>query len=90
MDAEIRVGDTIAVSQKIQEAKRERVVTFKGKLMRSRGKGENQMITVRNVLDGVSVDRIFPVNLPTLTAITLVEKPKKLVRRARLMSIPKK
>jgi large subunit ribosomal protein L19 len=90
MDAEIRVGDTVAVSQKIQEAKRERVVTFKGRLLRSRGKGENQMITVRNMIDGVSVDRIFPVNLPTITAITLVEKPKKLVRRARLMSIPKK
>ncbi len=34
MDAQIRVGDTIAVSQKIQEAKRERVVTFKGKLIK--------------------------------------------------------
>lgn len=90
MDSEIRVGDTIQVSQKVQEAKRERIVTFKGTLMRSRGKGENQMITVRNTVDGVDVDRIFPVNLPTLTDIKLVEKPKKTAHRARLLKVPKK
>lgn len=84
MDAQIRVGDTIQVSQKIQEAKRERIVAFKGKFIKSRGKDENRMITVRQQIDGVYVDRIFPINLPTITEIKLVEKPKKIVRKAQL------
>ncbi len=90
MDAQFRVGDTIAVSQKIQEAKRERVVTFKGKLIKSRGKDENRMITVRSFIDGVYVDRIYPINLPTITEIKLVEKPKKVVRKAKLLKLPTK
>ena len=90
MDSQFRVGDTIAVSQKIQEAKRERVVTFKGKLIKSRGKDENRMITVRSFIDGVYVDRIYPINLPTITEIKLVEKPKKVVRKAKLLKLPTK
>ncbi len=90
MDTNIRVGDTIQVSQKIQEAKRERVVAFKGKLIKSRGKDGNNMITVRQLIDGVYVDRIYPVNLPTITEIKLVEKPKKVVRKAKLLKLPKK
>lgn len=90
MDAQIRVGDIIQVSQKVQEAKRERIVAFKGKLIKSRGKDENRMITVRNFVDGVYVDRIYPVNLPTITEIKLIEKPKKVVRKAKLLKLPKK
>ncbi|HRN96699.1 MAG TPA: 50S ribosomal protein L19 [Candidatus Levybacteria bacterium] len=90
MDAQIRVGDTIQVSQKVQEAKRERIVAFKGKLIKSRGKDENRMITVRNFVDGVYVDRIYPVNLPTITEIKLIEKPKKVVRKAKLLKLPTK
>jgi ribosomal protein L19 len=90
MDSQIRVGDIIQVSQKVQEAKRERVIAFKGKLIKSRGKDENRMITVRNFIDGVYVDRIYPVNLPTITEIKLIEKPKKVVRKAKLLKLPKK
>ncbi len=90
MDTQYRVGDIIQVSQKIEEAKRSRVVTFKGKLIKSRGKDENRMITVRQLIDGVYVDRIFPVNLPTITDITLVEKPKKVTRKAKLLKLPTK
>lgn len=90
MDAQIRVGDTIQVSQKVQEAKRERIVAFKGKLIKSRGNDENRMITVRQQIDGVYVDRIYPINLPTITEIKLVEKPKKIVRKAKLLKLPTK
>jgi ribosomal protein L19 len=90
MDSQIRVGDIIQVSQKVQEAKRERVIAFKGQLIKSRGKDENRMITVRNFVDGVYVDRIFPISLPTITEIKLIEKPKKVVRKAKLLKLPKK
>ena len=87
---DIRVGDTIQVTQKVQEAKRERLVAFKGKLIKVRGKDENRMITVRNLVDGVFVDKIYPLSLPTLVEVKLVEKPKKLVRKAKLLALPKK
>lgn len=86
----VKVGDTIKVTQKVKDGKRERLVPFKGLLMRVRGKDENRMITVKAVLDGVEVDRIFPVNNPTITEINTVEKPKKKVHRARLLKIPSK
>ncbi len=86
----IRVGDTIQVTQKVQEAKRERLVQFRGTLLKVRGQNENRMITVRNIIDGVTVDRIYPISLPTLTEIKLIEKPKKKVRKATLSQLPVK
>ena len=85
-----KVGDIIRVSQKVHEGKRDRIVPFQGTLMRIKGKDENKMITVRTVLDGVEVDRIFPINLPSLTEIKVVQKPKGRIHRARLMKIPHK
>jgi large subunit ribosomal protein L19 len=88
---EFRVGDTITVSQKINEGKRERVIGFKGQLIKVRGRAGNRMITVRQTMGGVEVERIFSVDNPTISSIELVAKPKKTVRRARLMTVsPKK
>lgn len=85
-----RVGDIIKVTQKISEGKRDRLVSFKGQLIKTRGKNENLMVTVRSEIDGVFVDRIFPVISPTISGIDLVEKPKKVVRRAKLLKLPTK
>ncbi len=86
-----RVGDTISVSQKVNEGKRERVIAFKGQLIKVKGAGENKMFVVRQELGGVEVDRIFPLSSPTISKIELVAKPKKKVRRARLLTVsPKK
>ena len=85
-----KVGDIIRVSQKVKDGKRERVVPFQGTLMRIKGKDENKMITVRTVLDGVEVDRIFPINLPSLTEIKVVQNPKGRIHKSRLMKIPHK
>lgn len=85
-----KVGDVIRVSQKVKEGKRERIVPFQGTLMRVKGKDGNRMITVRTVLEGIEVDRIFPVSLPTITDIKFVQKPRTRIHRARLMALPKK
>lgn len=72
----IKRGDTIKVSQKITEGKRERIVLFRGKVIKVRGSGSNKMLTVRQTLEGVDVDRIFPVVAPTIAKIEVVEEKK--------------
>lgn len=67
-----REGQFVKVYQKITDAKKERIVNFQGKITKVKGAGLNQMITVENALEGVMVERIFPVASPTLTKIELL------------------
>lgn len=66
-------GDLVRISQKIKEGKRERIVSFTGKLISLRGKDENQMLTIRQMVDGVWVDRIIPKFAPVIAKIELIE-----------------
>ena len=79
---EFRVGDTVAVDVKIVEGKRERVQTFEGLVIAKRGGSVNETFTVRKVSSGVGVERIFPVNSPKISKITVLRKG--MVRRAKL------
>ena len=78
----IREGKLIKVSQKILEGKKERIVNFQGRVLKVRGKDENKTITVRQYLDGVGVDRIFPVSSPTITKFVIVEETKNKEKKA--------
>jgi len=73
---QIREGQNVRVVQKIIEGKRERNVPFVGLVLKVRGAGPNMTITVQQMLEGVAVDRIFPVMSPTLVKIELVEVKK--------------
>lgn len=80
----LREGQFVKVYQKITDAKKERIVPFQGKIIKVKGAGANQMITVQNALEGVMVERIFPVSSPTLTKIELlVVKQSKKAKRAK-------
>lgn len=71
----LKEGIFVKVIQKVIEGKKERLVPFTGKLTKIKGAAHNQMITVQNALEGVLVERIFPVSSPTITKIeVLVEK----------------
>lgn len=74
---DIRRKNIVKVSQKIKEGKRERVISFTGEVIKSRGIGDNKMITVRQNLDGVDVDRILPVVHPSLVKIEVLQKKAK-------------
>ncbi len=88
---DFRVGDIIKVTQKVNEGgKKDRLVVFKGQLIKKRGKDQNLMFTVRQEMDGIFVDRVFPFMNPTITAVELIEKPKKVVRKAKLLKYPVK
>jgi large subunit ribosomal protein L19 len=80
---DIKPGDTIKVHQKIKEADKDRIQIFEGLVIaKKHGKGINSNITVRKVVDGVGVEKIFPVNSPSIDKIEIVRSAK--VRRAKL------
>jgi len=79
------VGDIVRVNYKIKEKDKERLQAFDGTIISIHGKKDNQILTVRkNASDGVSVERIFPLNSPWITSIKKIRSPKKKIRRAKL------
>lgn len=80
---DIRPGDTILVHQKIKEGNKERIQIFEGVVIaRKHGKGPNATITVRKVVEGIGVERIFPINSPAISKIEISKHGK--VRRSKL------
>ena len=80
---DLRPGDTIKVHQKIKEGDKERIQIFEGIIIaKKHGKGISSMITVRKVVDGVGVERIFPIHSTAVEKIEVIGHGK--VRRAKL------
>lgn len=80
---DIHPGDTVKVHQKIKEGNKERVQVFEGIVIaKKHGKGISATVTVRKVVDGVGVERIFPIHSPSISKIEVVASGK--VRRAKL------
>lgn len=79
---EFRVGDTVRVDVWVKEGKKERIQSFEGLVIAKRGGGVSETFTVRKKSGTVGVERIFPVNAPTIDKIVVVKKGK--VRRAKL------
>ncbi len=86
-DAIISIGDTIAVKYRIKEDGKDRQQEFKGILIKIKGMDENtRMFTTRKVTrSGIGVERIIPLNSPTVTSIKFVKKGS--YRKARLYFI---
>ncbi|MCK9438984.1 MAG: 50S ribosomal protein L19 [Patescibacteria group bacterium] len=91
---ELKPGMTIRVYQKIKELntkgeEKERVQYFEGIIIaKKHGSEAGGTITVRKVSDGIGVEKIFPLNLPTITKIEI--KKEATVRRAKLSFLKKK
>lgn len=84
---EVKPGTTVRVYQKIKETtpkgeEKERVQIFEGVVLARRGAGVSGTITVRKISEGVGVEKIFPLSMPTLDKIEVVKRAK--VRRAKL------
>ena len=79
---EMNVGDTVRVQVLVKEGNRERTQAFEGTIIAKRGSGVSETFTVRRVSYGVGVERVFPVNSPNVTKVTVVRSGK--VRRAKL------
>jgi large subunit ribosomal protein L19 len=85
---DLKPGMTVRVYQKIKELnskgeEKERVQYYEGIIIaKKHGKEAGGTITVRKISDGIGVEKIFPLNLPTITKIEIKKQNK--VRRAKL------
>lgn len=78
-----KVGDTIAVSQRIKEGGKERLQVFEGDVIAMHNKGASSTFTIRKIsANSVAVERIFPYNSPLIQSIAFVRHGD--VRRAKL------
>ena len=79
---EFSAGDTITVYYEIREGEKVRTQFFKGVVIQKRGTGSSETFTIRKMSGTVGVERIFPVNLPSIQKIEVNKRGK--VRRARI------
>jgi len=79
---EIWPGDTIRIYYKIVEGEKERIQVYEGIVIARKHGGIRETITVRKVVQGIGVERIFPIHSPFIEKIEIVKRGK--VRRAKL------
>src|SRR5712691_3004527 len=81
---EFRPGDTVRVHVRLKEVEgeKERIQPFEGVVISKRGRLAGASFTVRRVSFGIGIERIFPVNSPTISSVEVVNQGR--VRRAKL------
>ena len=77
-----RVGDALEVGVRITEGDKTRVQVFGGTCVGRKGSGNRETFTVRRIVQGEGVERIFPLHSPNIESIQVVRKGR--VRRAKL------
>ncbi len=85
---EVKPGMTVRVHQKIKELnpkgeEKERIQIFEGVVIKRKGgDAPSATVTVRKISNGVGVEKIFPIYLPSITKIEKTKQAR--VRRAKL------
>lgn len=76
------IGDSVKVFVKIVEGERERTQIFAGTVIARAGKNANETFTVRRVVYGEGVERVFMIHSPRVEKVEVTRRGK--VRRAKL------
>ena len=79
---EVRVGDTVDVYFWIELGEKGRTQVFNGTVIAIKGEKPDEFITVRRIVQGEGVERIFPLLSPRIARIDV--KKTGTVRRAKL------
>jgi large subunit ribosomal protein L19 len=77
-----RIGDQVEIHQRILEGQKERIQVFSGVVIARRGAGMRETFTVRRIVQGEGVERIFPLHSPKIAKIEVKRTGR--VRRAKL------
>lgn len=86
--AKFKVGDTVKVFSKIIEGGKERLQGFEGIVIKRQGGSNRATFTVRKIVQGVGVERMFPLHSPKVDSIKVIKGGK--VRRAKLFYLRKR
>lgn len=85
-ELDFRAGDTIRVFQKVKEGGKTRLQAFEGiVLSRNHGKEPGATFTIRKIVGGIGVERIFPLYSPDIDKVEIKSKSK--FKRAKLFYI---
>jgi large subunit ribosomal protein L19 len=82
------IGDQVDVHQRILEGQKERIQVFSGTVIARRGEGLRETFTVRRIVQGEGVERIFPIHSPKIASIEVKRTGE--VRRAKLYYLRKR
>ncbi len=77
-----RIGDTVDEHIRIREGDRERIQVFTGTVISRKGSGTRETFTVRRIVAGEGVERVFPLHSSVITEVKVRRRGK--VRRAKL------
>ncbi len=76
------IGDSVDVALRVTEGESERTQVFSGTVIARKGSGIRETFTVRRIVQGEGVERVFPLNLPSIVSIEVTRKGR--VRRSKL------
>jgi large subunit ribosomal protein L19 len=79
---DLKIGDTVKVGVKIIEGNKERVQFYEGIIIAKKNSSINTTITVRKVLQGIGIERVFLIHSPKIDSVTVIRSSK--VRRSKL------
>jgi large subunit ribosomal protein L19 len=82
------VGDTVDIHVRILEGQKERVQIFNGVVIGRKGEGMREMFTVRRIVQGEGVERVFPLHSPKIAKIEVKRTGR--TRRAKLYYLRKR
>jgi large subunit ribosomal protein L19 len=84
----VTVGDTVEVHYLIKEGEKERVQLFVGTVIALSGRGIRRTVTVRRIVQGEGVERVFPLHSPRVQDIVTTRHGE--VRRSKLYFLRKR
>ena len=70
----VHVGDTVEVHYLIREGDKERVQLFIGTIIAMSGRGVGRTMTVRRLVQGEGVERIFPIHSPRVKDVVVTRR----------------
>ena len=82
------IGDQVEIHQRILEGQKERIQVFSGVVIARRGEGMRASFTVRRIVQGEGVERVFPLHSPKIAKVEV--KRTGVVRRAKLYYLRKR
>lgn len=84
-ETQFGIGDKVRVVQKIEEGGKSHESSFEGMVISTKGRSPGKTFMVRKIAEGgIGVERIFPVDMPSIDRVIVVKKGTEGVRRAKL------